>query len=580
MSPFRIALTHIAALLLSMFVLMSLTSATPLPTRETATSGFHVLSYHDIYADTASGVNADSLSVSIEDLVKHFSWLRDNDYQVISISDVIAAQNNGTSLPARSVVLSFDDGYASFHTHILPLLKLFKYPATLAIVGGWIEAPVSSTIEYESDRVDPAKFMSWAQIRDCADSGLVEVASHTFNLHHGEIANPQGNKQPAITTRVYKKNTQQYESEENYRERIRIDLKRNSDLIESRLGKRPRVVVWPYGAYTASASAIASELGMPVGLTLGTGLNDATASTAAINRILITKKNTLVDLVADMQPPNKRSERILTVDTVALFDINAENFERNLSRLLDRIVAIKPRSVIIAAHDQRAAQSEPAKVWFTNNVASVKADVLNRASWQIRTRTGAKVFVELPDDQDAVSTVTLAKELGQYVPLAGIVFKHGETKRNINHSLAVKALQDSQATAESVQRLAWLNACGLQTEQDGSRSIANWRDALLAHNWVLLRTNACNRTQWLQLAALARTLPGAMERTIIEHVAPVLSNAANSDHIISSLEYAHASGFRHLAIAETVGQSNISDAPSAIDGLRRVISIETYPVNR
>ena len=42
------------------------------------------------------------------------------------------------SLPERPVVVTFDDGYADFHSEALPLLERFGFPATVFLTSGWV----------------------------------------------------------------------------------------------------------------------------------------------------------------------------------------------------------------------------------------------------------------------------------------------------------------------------------------------------------------------------------------------------------------------------------------------------------
>ncbi|MGL5001664.1 MAG: poly-beta-1,6-N-acetyl-D-glucosamine N-deacetylase PgaB, partial [Casimicrobium sp.] len=253
---------------------------------------FYVLSYHDVYASLGEAASVDSLSVSVNDLVRHFSWLRDNGYRVVSVDEVLAAKRGGKPLPERAVMLTFDDGYASFYRHVFPLLKLFEYPAVIAIVGGWIESPTTSTIEFESDRTGGAQFMTWPHIREVAQSGWVEVASHTYNLHYGIVANSQGNLQPAVITREFDRVNLRYESDEQYAARLRADLELSSSVIEARTGRRPRAIVWPYGAYNKTSNDIAASIGMNVGFTLDVGGNAPTQSMASLRRALVRRGGT------------------------------------------------------------------------------------------------------------------------------------------------------------------------------------------------------------------------------------------------------------------------------------------------
>ena len=93
-------------------------------------------------------------------------------------------------------MLTFDDGYESFFTRVFPLLKKHHYTATVALVGSWMDAIKGAD--------EPNKtMMNWLQIRELAQSGLVEIASHSYDLHKGVNANPEGSSQAAAVTRIY-----------------------------------------------------------------------------------------------------------------------------------------------------------------------------------------------------------------------------------------------------------------------------------------------------------------------------------------------------------------------------------------
>src|SRR3546814_5499781 len=76
-----------------------------------------------------------------------------------------------------------------------------------------------------------------------AASGLIEVASHTHDLHRGILANPQGNSEPAAAARAYDSKNGRYESDQAYRARLADDASVISDEIEAAIGKRPRIWV-------------------------------------------------------------------------------------------------------------------------------------------------------------------------------------------------------------------------------------------------------------------------------------------------------------------------------------------------
>lgn len=354
---------------------------------------FTVLCYHDV-ADSVS--NPADIVISTDRLIQHFSWLRANGYKMISINDLLAAKRGERPLPNQAVLLSFDDGYASFYSRVYPLLKAFGYPAVLALVGSWLDAKEDAEVIYGGRPMPRRNFMTWEQLRQVAASGLVEIASHSYGLHQGIVANPQGNLEPALTSRGYNTATGSYEDDVTHLRRIRADLIRNSDLLEQRLGVRPRVVVWPFGCYHQPAMEIAGALGMPVGLTLESGPNRLD-KLDQLRRFLIPGDQKLEDLVWELRnPDNIDPRRVVHVDLDYVYDTDPVQQADNLDRLLDRIKSLQINTVFLQAFADPDGNGTADSLYFPNRHLPVRADLFNRVAWQLKTRAGVNVYAWMP----------------------------------------------------------------------------------------------------------------------------------------------------------------------------------------
>jgi biofilm PGA synthesis lipoprotein PgaB len=360
-----------------------------------AANEVQVLCYHDVVDDIYA--RPDSHSVDVTQLVTQFSWMRENGYQPVSLSDVIAAREGKKTLPAKAVLLTFDDGYASFYEKVFPLLREFNYPAMLALVGEWMDAPSDGQVIYDGKPVPRSGFVSWDQVRKMQRSGLVEIASHTYALHKGIPANPQGNTQPAAVSRIYDKASASYESDEAYATRVRSDLARNSALIEKEIGVRPRAVVWPYGRHNKVLSQIAESLAMPIGMTLQDKRYDQTQSLSEIPRRLLLLNPLLADFTYTLRDAGSTGiARVMHVDLDYINDSNAEQQDRNLSALLERINAMGVNTVYLQAFVDKDSHGHAQALYFPNRHLPVRADLFNRVAWQIGRRTSAKVYAWLP----------------------------------------------------------------------------------------------------------------------------------------------------------------------------------------
>ncbi len=125
-----------------------------------------ILMYHYVSAlpEDADAVRTD-LTVSPETFRAHMDYLFYQGYTPISLYQLDDALLAGSPLPAKPVVLTFDDGYADHYTNVLPLLQRYGFTATFFIITG------------TADAGDP-NHLTWPQIRVMADAGM-DMESHT-----------------------------------------------------------------------------------------------------------------------------------------------------------------------------------------------------------------------------------------------------------------------------------------------------------------------------------------------------------------------------------------------------------------
>lgn len=358
-----------------------------------------VLSYHEI-ADPSDALIPE-YAVTPTMFVRQIDWLRNNGYNFVSVDDILADKAGRKPLPDKAVLVTFDDGYRSAYDHAWPFLKMLKIPSVVAVVGAWEED--KGTVDFDGRQIPRDKLMSWAQLRELSQSGLVEIGSHTYDLHHGIQGNPQGNMEPAGATRRYFPETKSYETEAAYRARVEADLKRSSDVIKERTGKAPRIIAWPYGRYSSALRDMALKLGMPIGLTLDDGANVEETPLWATRRVLVESYMSLLDLQSEINQRNQnysdndRAQKIMHVDLDYIYDKNPEQQEKNLGHMLDRIQELNVNAVYLQAFADPDADGSADAVYFPNRHMPMRADLFNRVAWQIETRTQVRrVYAWMP----------------------------------------------------------------------------------------------------------------------------------------------------------------------------------------
>jgi biofilm PGA synthesis lipoprotein PgaB len=383
------------SLRLLIFSAVLLVLACPASAATSEINNFYVLCYHNVLDNPLE--DPEKYTISTEQLAQQFSWLKEHGYKIISVDDLIAARAKIRPLPAKAVMLTFDDGYRSFYTHVFPLLKEFKYPAVLALVGSWLKLKPGEKAEYEGQDYTREKFLKGTEIREMSSSGLVEIASHSYNLHHGILANPQGNLLPAAVSRAYDATKKTYENDAEYSSRVRTDLTRNTKFIIRMTGKRPRVMVWPYGEFNMEGISIARSLGMPITFTLEDGVNLMKDPLWKIHRVIIETNETIAQLSDELAEPIRPPlERVMHVDIDNIYDPDPILQEENLGKLLDRVKSMKVSTVYLQAFADPDGNGAADSVYFPNRHLPMRADLFNRVAWQLSSRANVKVFAWMP----------------------------------------------------------------------------------------------------------------------------------------------------------------------------------------
>lgn len=121
-----------------------------------------ILEYHDI-----TYIPNDPWAMRVDQFAAEMKYLHDNGFHPISLDQLYAAMQGRASLPARPVVITFDDGYESTYTNAFPILRQYKFPAAVFMISGFIGRQ---------------GFLTGDQLVSMENSGLVLVESHT--VHH------------------------------------------------------------------------------------------------------------------------------------------------------------------------------------------------------------------------------------------------------------------------------------------------------------------------------------------------------------------------------------------------------------
>lgn len=396
--------SYFAALLLTMLALSGCAQMAPdyiAPSQRTVAAqelpwprnNYMVLAYHSIEDGEADQTY---LAVRSDQLVDQLTWLRDNNYQPVTVDQVIAARNGGADLPAKAVMLTFDDGYRDFYTRALPILRSFNWPAVLAPVGSWVQTPKDKPVMFGDISTPREKFLSEEELSQIAKSPLIEIGAHTYDSHKGAQANPQGNLLPAFVNRLYFPKLQRYETDEEYEARIDKDAQAITDMIKKVTGKSPRVFVWPYGAPSGIAERILRKHGYQLFMSLSEGLANV-GNMGNIPRVLMSGRDSIENVANSLITiADNSSMRVVHIDLDYVYDTDPIQQGKNLDALIQRVQDLQVNTVFLQAFADPTGDGLVREVYFPNRLLPMREDLFNRVSWQLKTRARVKVYAWMP----------------------------------------------------------------------------------------------------------------------------------------------------------------------------------------
>lgn len=126
-----------------------------------------VLMYHHVQSkESAQKEGSGALTVYTDVFRGQMEYLRDHGYSVVSMVELASFFDKNSSLPSKSIILTFDDGYDDFASDTFPILRELSFKATVFVPSGLIENP---------------GYLSWSQLSEISGSGLVLFANHTWS---------------------------------------------------------------------------------------------------------------------------------------------------------------------------------------------------------------------------------------------------------------------------------------------------------------------------------------------------------------------------------------------------------------
>lgn len=158
---------------------------------------------------------------------KQLLYLKENGYTVISFDDFINHFLYNLSLPEKSVILTFDDGWENQYRYAFPLLKKYNDTATFFIF---------------TNAIGHKHFLTWPQIKEFVAAGMT-IGDHTKSHPY-----------------LYKITS---------KDELQKEILESKKILESNLGKQIDIFAYPFGHYNEEIISILKENGFRAARTDG-----------------------------------------------------------------------------------------------------------------------------------------------------------------------------------------------------------------------------------------------------------------------------------------------------------------------
>ena len=193
--------------------------------------------------------------ISAYEFENDLKFYSENNYNTITISQLIAYVYEGKALPENPIILSFDDGYLNNYVNVLPLLKKYNSKIVLSVIG-------KDTDDFTKTRVSNLDYshMTWDQLNLMINSGFVEVQNHSYNLH---------------SSKSKRRGCLQMwgETLNHYFQVLSDDISKFQEKILKSTGVTPTTFTYPFGYFTKASESIIKKLGFKATFTCKYGIN-------------------------------------------------------------------------------------------------------------------------------------------------------------------------------------------------------------------------------------------------------------------------------------------------------------------
>lgn len=197
-----------------------------------------ILTYHHIdYKDNV-------MTVEPDDFEQQLQYLQNEGYTSITLDELASYLRGEGELPAKPIIISFDDGYEDNHRIAVPLLRKHGFTAIIFVV---------------SDDVGKPGYLTWDQMK-AVQERAINIGSHTMTHPDLTKLDAQG---------------------------LDMEFRFSKMAMEKGLGTSVDYMAYPFGRLNKQVLAAAEAAGYKGALSSNNGVNVKGDNMYALRRIVI-----------------------------------------------------------------------------------------------------------------------------------------------------------------------------------------------------------------------------------------------------------------------------------------------------
>lgn len=171
-----------------------------------------ILCYHN-FNPTIPG----SMTLTPQRFEEQIKWLKSNGYTIIPLKEAVDyLQGKRNELPAKSIVITADDGWQSVYKYMYPIVKKYNFPVTLFIYPQTISTGKNA--------------MTWEELKKLQATGLFDIQGHTYS--HPNFKR----EKKRLSNAAFEKS-------------IKLELFDSKKILEEKMGTKVIFLAWPFGIY-------------------------------------------------------------------------------------------------------------------------------------------------------------------------------------------------------------------------------------------------------------------------------------------------------------------------------------------